>query len=58
MDNIMVVKGFLIFAGIWNFFDGIVSIRLEQLGHSKFSDSGRLIRSLIGVGVIIIGIYL
>jgi hypothetical protein len=56
--DIVVVKAFLMFAGIWNFFDGIISIRLEQLGHSKLSDLGRLIRSLIGVGLIIVGFYL
>jgi hypothetical protein len=56
--NIALVKAFLIFAGVWNFFDGIVSIKLEHLGHSKLSDSGRLVRSLIGVGLILIGIYL
>jgi hypothetical protein len=56
--DIVAVKAFLMFAGIWNFFDGIISIRLEQLGHSKFSDSGRLARSLIGAGLIIIGFHL
>jgi|WetSurMetagenome_2_1015567.scaffolds.fasta_scaffold624122_1 hypothetical protein len=56
--DIVMMKAFLMFAGIWNFFDGIISIRLEHLGHSKLSDLGRLIRSLIGVGLLIIGFYL
>jgi hypothetical protein len=57
MDTVA-VKAFLIFAGTWIFFDGIVSIRLKHLGHSKLSDLGRLIRSLIGVVLIVIGFYL
>ena len=58
MDTMIMIKLFLILAGIWNFFDGIISIRLVHLGHSKLSDLGRLVRTLIGAGLIIIGIYL
>ena len=58
MDYIIMIKFFLIFAGVWNFSDGIVSIKLKGLGHSRILDFCRAIRSLLGLGLIITGIYL
>jgi len=58
VNCVMVIKVFLILSGIWNLFDGIISIKLENLGHTKLSDSARLARSLIGIGLILIGCYL
>ena len=58
MNSFIVIKAFLILSGIWNLFDGIISIKLENLGHTKLSDLARLARSLIGIGLILIGLYL
>ena len=58
MNYIIAIKAFLIFSGIWNVLDGIISIKLEHLGHTKLSDLGRLVRFLIGIGLILIGFYL
>jgi len=58
MPYIIPIKIFLILAGIWNLFDGIISIKLEHLGHTMLSDLGRLARSLIGLGLLFVGFYL
>lgn len=58
MPNIILIKTFIILSGIWNLVDGIISIKLEHLGHTKLSDLARLARSLIGVGLIVLGFYL
>jgi len=52
------IKIFLVLAGIWNLMDGIASIRLRSLGHSWISDTCRVIRYLIGIGLIFLGFYL
>ncbi|MCK9572449.1 MAG: hypothetical protein M0Q96_04145 [Candidatus Omnitrophica bacterium] len=52
------VKIFLIFCGIWNLLDGIVSIKLRSLGHSWISDLCRLIRALLGLGLILAGLLI
>ncbi len=58
MYYILMIKIFLILSGTWNFFDGIISIKLEHLGHTRLSDLGRLVRSLIGIGLILAGLSL
>jgi len=58
MNPSILIKAFLILSGVWNLFDGIISIKLENLGHTKLSDLARLARSLIGIGLILIGFYL
>ncbi len=58
MNYSVIIKTFLIFAGIWNFWDGIVSIKIKSLKHSWITDSCRAVRALLGIGLIIIGVYL
>ena len=58
MNYTLMIKIFLIFAGVWNLWDGIVSIKIKSLKHSWITDSCRVVRALLGIGLIIIGIYL
>jgi hypothetical protein len=51
-------KIFIIIAGIWNICDGIVSIKVTYLGHTKLADFCRLIRTLFGFILVIIGILM
>ncbi|MBU1726343.1 MAG: hypothetical protein KJ880_01765 [Candidatus Omnitrophica bacterium] len=52
------IRIFLIAAGIWNIFDGLISIELRSLGHSRLSDSCRFIRLLIGLGLIVVAFFI
>jgi len=58
VSQLALIKIFLIIAGLWNAFDGAVSLRLRSLGHSAFSDACRVVRALLGVGLILAGFYL
>ena len=51
------VKLFFMLAGIWNILDGIVSIKLRSLGHSRLSDSCRVVRVLIGFGLLLVALF-
>lgn len=58
MPSIIFIKYFVIGAGVWNLLDGIVSIRVTYLGHTRISDLCRLIRGLIGLCLIIAGVLI
>lgn len=58
MPLIIIIKYFIISAGVWNLLDGIVSIRVTYLGHTKLADFCRLIRTFIGLGLIIAGVFI
>lgn len=54
----LALKCFVIVAGFWNFFDGLVSLRVSYLGHTRLSDFCRIIRLLIGLCLILSGLFL
>lgn len=56
--SMLAFKIFIIIAGIWNICDGIISIKVAYLGHSKLADFCRLIRTLFGLGLVIVGILI
>jgi hypothetical protein len=50
-----IAKCFIIAAGIWNIVDGILSLRTKSLRHTVFWDACRLIRTLLGLGLVVFG---
>ena len=52
---IFMAKYFIIAAGIWNIGDGIVSLKMKSLKHTMFTDVSRAVRTLLGVGLVIVG---
>ena len=49
------LKYFIIGVGIWNIADGLLSLRAKALKHALFVDTCRVLRSILGLGLVIAG---
>jgi hypothetical protein len=48
----------LIVFGLWNIFDGVWSLWYKDTEHTWFADAGRVVRTVIGVALIVLAVVM